>query len=221
MTDTQNVATYCRIRPYNPAIDTTKRLQARAADDNHIQLPSGDMYAFTKVFDTSNSTDDLFNDAVRPLLDHKVLNGIPSVFMVYGQYGSGKTYSMIGEDSTLGLLPLSLQYLLNESKVNNITLSAIECYGIRATKIEFFDLVAQLAAKQTIDSKEIVHSKDSKNTKISKFDHFDAFKSEGSRRLNASTASTVTITEHNALSIVLELQSVSGLKFENVFVLRF
>lgn len=85
-----------------------------------------------------DSTEGVFEDAMKPLLDYKVLEGINSIFIVYGQSGSGKSFTLIGEEGHLGVLPMSLQYLLRQDKVERIDISAIEAYGINATKIGFY-----------------------------------------------------------------------------------
>ena len=196
MTETDNVATYSRIRPYNPAIKESKILTARAVDGNKILNQNGDRedtYNFTKVFDMTDSNENVFELAIRPLLDHKILQGITSIFIVYGQSGSGKSFTLIGEDGTLGLLPMSMQYLLNQDNVERLDLSSIECYGIRSAKIGFYDLVALRNLRDKDPSK------------------FDPYKTADNSRLNFSTAETVRITLQNSLDIIVSLQSVSHL----------
>eukprot|EP01084_Bolivina_argentea_P112509 200646_1 len=127
MTETENVATYARIRPYNPAINEDKRLTARACGGNKILNQNGDnedTYNFTKVFDMKHTNDSVFSCAMKPLLDYKILQGINSIFIVYGQSGSGKSFTLIGEEGYLGLLPLSLQYLLSKDIVERIDISS-------------------------------------------------------------------------------------------------
>merc|ERR1711971_1162991 len=96
----------------------------------------------------TDSTMDLFETAMKPLLDYKILQGINSIFIVYGQSGSGKSFTLIGEEGHLGVLPLSLQYLLSQDVVERIDIASIEAYGVKATKIGFYDLVSQLTIKQ-------------------------------------------------------------------------
>eukprot|EP01084_Bolivina_argentea_P112508 200645_1 len=127
MTETENVATYARIRPYNPAINEDKRLTARAQDGNKILNSNGDKtdtYNFTRVYDMKHGTMDLFETGMKPLLEYKILQGINSIFIVYGQSGSGKSFTLIGEEGYLGLLPLSLQYLLSKDIVERIDISS-------------------------------------------------------------------------------------------------
>ncbi len=138
MTETQNVATYARIRPYNPAINEDKRLTARAEGGNKILNANGDKqdtYNFTRVYDMKHNTMDLFNTGMKPLLEHKILQGINSIFIVYGQSGSGKSFTLIGEPGHLGVLPLSLQYLLEQDNVQRVAL--IEHMALKQQKLVF------------------------------------------------------------------------------------
>eukprot|EP01084_Bolivina_argentea_P065974 120264_1 len=194
MTETDNVATYARIRPYNPAINEDKNLTARAADGNKIlnmHKDNEDTYGFTRVYDMTDNTMDLFNTGMKPLLDYKILQGINAIFIVYGQSGSGKSFTLIGEKGHLGVVPQALCYLLAQDNVQRIDISAIEAYGVKATKIGFYDLVSQLAEKQKAPEK------------------YDAFSTNDNSRLNAANAQMLEITEHNCLKIITELQQVS------------
>merc|ERR1712228_770069 len=194
MTETQNVATYSRIRPYNPAINEAKELTCRAEGDNKILNQNGsrvDSYNFTKVYGASSSTNDLFETAMKPLMDHKILKGITSIFIVYGQSGSGKSFTLIGEPGHLGLFPMSLQYLLDQESVQKIDIMAIECYGIKAAKIGFYDLVNQLKEKE-------------KNPK-----KYDAYACKDNNRLNTKNAQMINVTKENCLKLITNLQEVS------------
>merc|ERR1719361_2306207 len=86
---------------------------------------------------------------------------------------------------------MALQYLLQQDKVERIDISSIECYGIKATKIGFYDLVSQLHLQQ----------KDPKK--------FDAYSSKDNPRLNPKNAEKIEITMDNCLQIITDLQEVS------------
>jgi len=195
MTETQNVATYARIRPYNPAINEDKTQTARCLDGDKVLNKNGDnedTYNFTKVFADADTTEDVFNKGMLPLLKYKILNGITSIFIVYGQSGSGKSFTLIGEPGHLGVLPMSLNYLLDQTdKVSKIEVSSIEAYGVKSTKINFFDLVKQWNAKQ----------KDKKG--------FDPWNSPADPRVTPKNAQSIAITKDNCLQIITELQEVS------------
>ena len=138
-----------------------------------------------------DSTNTLFEDAMKPLLDYKILQGINSIFIVYGQSGSGKSFTLIGEQGHLGVLPMSLQYLLDQDVVENIKIASIEAYGIKAAKIGFYDLVSQLALKESAPKK------------------YDAYTSKDNPRLTSANAQMMDITKDNCLSIITQLQEVS------------
>eukprot|EP01084_Bolivina_argentea_P008832 16514_1 len=191
--DINNVTTYARIRPYNPAISEDRYLTART-DGTKILNKNGnneDVYNFTKVFGMEDSTETVFAEAMKPLLDYKILKGINSIFMVYGQSGSGKSYTLIGEGGRMGLLPMSLAYLLSQTdQVDTIKISGIEAYGVNANKIGFYDLVKQLKIKK-------------KQPKI-----FNAYLTKGNQ-VNVSNAQTIEITSQNSFEIITQLQEVS------------
>eukprot|EP01084_Bolivina_argentea_P130100 229697_1 len=193
MTETENVATYARIRPYNPAINEDKQLTARS-DGNKVLNKNGkheDAYNFTKAFGMEDNTETLFEEAMRPLLDYKILKGIDSIFMVYGQSGSGKSYTLIGEGGRKGLLPMSLEYLLTKTdQVETIYISGIEAYGKNANKIEFYDLVKQLKLKQKAPKT------------------FNAYLCKG-HQVSAKNAQKLQISHGNSFEIITQLQDVS------------
>ena len=197
MTEKENVATYARIRPYNPAINEDKNLTARCSEGNKILNMNGDnedQYNFTKVFGMKDNTQNLFDKAIKPLLDYKILEGINSIFIVYGQSGSGKSFSLIGEEGHLGVFPMALQYLLKQDKVKSINISSIEAYGVNASKIHFFDLVQQYNKRNNIKKKN---------------DTFDVWTSSDHPRVTPKIAETLNITKDNCLNIITELQNVS------------
>jgi len=119
------------------------------------------------------------------------LNGINSIFIVYGQSGSGKSFTLIGEPGRLGVLPLALQYLLKQDIVQRIDISSIEAYGVKAAKIGFYDLVKQLKKKWMNPHK------------------YEAFNQENDSRLNPQNAQMIQVTLDNCLSVITELQEVS------------
>eukprot|EP01083_Nonionella_stella_P083105 229643_1 len=212
MAEAQNVATYARIRPYNSAINESKHLTARAEKkDNTIlnrnkgDASNEDSYSFTRVFDMKDSTIDVFNEAIKPLLDEQILNGVNSIFIVYGQTGSGKSYTLIGEESHWGVLPMALKYLLTDckarEKVTRIDVSAIEAYGVRTVKVGLYDLVQQLQIKRK------------KKKKGKSFNPYQTEDSSGrvnvSLDSNESTAKRKEITPKNCFRVITNLQEVS------------
>lgn len=53
-------------------------------------------YRFDSAYDETVSNEELYDDAIRPLINHFFQGAKVSCF-AYGQTGSGKTYTMIGD----------------------------------------------------------------------------------------------------------------------------
>ena len=83
-------------------VDVPPRYHARA------QLSSGSMatrkvFHYDRVFGPSSTQEDVY-DSVKPLIEAAVLGYNATCFM-YGATGSGKTYTISGEDSRPGIVP--------------------------------------------------------------------------------------------------------------------
>eukprot|EP01083_Nonionella_stella_P069118 184085_1 len=203
MTDSKNVATYARIRPHNASINESKKCASRAEKNTIINRidKKEDQYEFDKVFDMKHDTPQVFDEALKPLLDYKVLEGVNSIFMVYGQTGSGKSFTLIGEETHLGVLPLAIQYLLSRTdKVQKIDLSAIEAYGIDQKKIGFYDLVQRRNEKI---------KKEKKQSKRKKGAKYDQYKSNDIPGLTSEKAKKIQMSADNCYKVITELQAVS------------
>ena len=108
-----------------------------------------DFYKFNKqIFGPKHDNHYVFQQLCKPLCDN-ILNGnrYNSMLIGYGQTGSGKTHTLLGKkqknktgkiQTTIGVLPLMIEYLQTNS--DKVSLSAIEVYGIRKTKIHYYDL---------------------------------------------------------------------------------
>jgi len=144
------VKTYCRIRPRFEGWEdkvTLKYTHEKVINNAKKQSTRQSVRTtrfFTDVFGPTANNLDIFNSMVVPMLEN-VMNGFPSVLIAYGQTGSGKTYTMLGVGSNqqAGILQYSLEWLLEKSESNSIDLTAVEVYGIHATKLEFYDLFMQ------------------------------------------------------------------------------
>ena len=72
-------------------------------------------YAFDFAFDKNSSQNLVFENSTKFLIDG-VVNGYNATVFAYGATGAGKTYTMLGNDSNPGIMPLTLRELFN--KVN-------------------------------------------------------------------------------------------------------
>jgi len=83
---------------------------------------------YSNVFSKKDTNIAVFNK-VRPLIDTVKTNNI--FIMGYGRSGSGKTYTLLGNEDNKGIIQLTVNHLLNnKSKLNikNIKLSSLELY---------------------------------------------------------------------------------------------
>ncbi|MGH0161333.1 UNVERIFIED_CONTAM: hypothetical protein FKN15_041051 [Acipenser sinensis] len=61
-----------------------------------------------RVFNTDETTDKLYQDVAQPLVVSAV-NGYNGTIFAYGQTSSGKTFTMMGNQKSLGVIPLAIQ----------------------------------------------------------------------------------------------------------------
>jgi len=99
-------------------------------------------YKFTQVYPPSVENPMVFDNLVKPLIK-RVCGGYNAVLMAYGQTGAGKTHSLLGKPKRkiLGLLPMALEYFLDDPQVVKITVKAMEAFGQMQTKIRIYDLL--------------------------------------------------------------------------------
>nr|CDI52434.1 related to kinesin [Melanopsichium pennsylvanicum 4] len=91
-------------------------------------------YAFDRVFDSTASQTDVFDETCKPLLDG-ILNGYNASVFAYGATGCGKTHTISGTPQDPGLIFLTMKELYNrihdardDSEVH-IRLSYLEIYN--------------------------------------------------------------------------------------------
>ncbi|CAM9257796.1 unnamed protein product [Lampetra planeri] len=78
---------------------------------------------------------DIYDDAVRPLVD-SVLQGFNGTIFAYGQTGTGKTYTMLGdsrEPDKKGIIPNSFQHIFT-----HISRSQNQKYLVRSSYLEIY-----------------------------------------------------------------------------------
>ncbi|XP_008192545.1 kinesin-like protein KIF11-A [Tribolium castaneum] len=140
----QPVKVYIRQRPFSEhelTINSTNVIQHMT--NNEIIIKSGlneKRYGFDRVFGEETSQKEIYNSVVAPLINC-IISGYNCTVFAYGQTGTGKTYTMIGnqainpEDSTIGLIPRAAAHLLEELEQIN---SKIE-YTVRISFIEIYN----------------------------------------------------------------------------------
>ncbi|KAK6493231.1 centromere-associated protein E-like [Huso huso] len=78
--------------------------------DKHAvcQVDGTKSFNFDRVFNTDETTDKVYQDVAQPLVVSAV-NGYNGTIFAYGQTSSGKTFTMMGSQSSLGVIPLAIQ----------------------------------------------------------------------------------------------------------------
>jgi len=78
-------------------------------------VAKNELYEFGEVFDGSRTNEDVFNAIALPIVD-KVMEGFDGTIFAYGQTSSGKTHTMMGNESFPGLIPLSVKRIFQRIK---------------------------------------------------------------------------------------------------------
>jgi len=150
------VSTYARVRCFFPDRErleravTTKtaaetggkgQLCTLASETDSVRPTTT---SFTDVLGETSTNEGAFGIICMPLLT-KVMDGYKALLIAYGQTGSGKTFTLIGAKGPgqLGLLPRSIQWLLQNDKVQKLEMKGFEAYSTGLKKIPLFDLFAE------------------------------------------------------------------------------
>ncbi|KAL1374503.1 hypothetical protein pipiens_004895 [Culex pipiens pipiens] len=78
---------------------------------------TGEPFVFDNIFDETVATRELFDRVCRPVLLAS-LNGINGTIFAYGQTSSGKTYTMMGDETEPGVVPLAAREIFREIELN-------------------------------------------------------------------------------------------------------
>jgi kinesin family protein 11 len=111
-----NVQVAVRCRPVNDREKAANRgpvVQCKQAT-NEITVIKRKTYSFDKVYGQYSEQKDLFKNTVKPVVDES-LAGYNCTIFAYGQTGTGKTYTMLGnlapEHKNAGIIPRAVQYI--------------------------------------------------------------------------------------------------------------
>lgn len=71
-----------------------------------------------RVFSDESTNYDVFDKIVKPIIDRGV-QGFNGTVFAYGQTASGKTFTMYGDQSSPGIIPLAINYMFNAMNNSN------------------------------------------------------------------------------------------------------
>lgn len=90
-------------------------------------------FSFDNVFHGPIHNSQIFNSSVKELLD-QVMAGFNGTVFAYGMTGSGKTYSMQGTQSNLGIIPLSVHAIFDHIKSD-----PLNSYVVKVSYLEIYN----------------------------------------------------------------------------------
>ncbi len=132
-TNTTNVKVYCRMRPYNKReIDLGIGHCPITMTDKTVVIRDK-KYTFDHNFNDSATQEDVFNVVGNRIIDD-FMEGYNATQFVYGQTGAGKTWTIMGQEPHIGLIPRSVSGIfqrieeLPDDWSFEITVSYLELY---------------------------------------------------------------------------------------------
>ncbi|XP_030762500.1 kinesin-like protein KIF23 isoform X2 [Sitophilus oryzae] len=113
-----SVHVYCRIRPIRQGNEPTNSIKLLSADTLSLTgigskvSRKETLYQFKHIFTAFSSQSEIFNHVAYPLLDD-LLHGKNGLLFTYGVTGSGKTYTLTGEQNNPGIMPRCIDTIFN------------------------------------------------------------------------------------------------------------
>ena len=93
----------------------------------------GSVYKFNHVFPSDSQTIEIY-DTMSSSVIQSFVNGANGTIFAYGSTGSGKTFTMMGNDDFPGIIPLAVEHIFNclfqnQSNVYKVSFSYFEIYN--------------------------------------------------------------------------------------------
>jgi kinesin family protein 22 len=132
--ESQAIQVVVRVRP-KKSIDATNNdlITCSSTSIDCVFTHSTTTFTFNAVYGETTSQLRFFNSEIRPFLD-QISPGINQTIFCYGITGAGKTFTMTGDVQTesardRGIIPRTIQYLLQKFKKIEILISICELYN--------------------------------------------------------------------------------------------
>lgn len=126
---TQNIQVFVRCRP-SEDINGTDRIDI-SPDEKEIRVNDKE-FVFDKVFGPECRQQEIYRDVVKPMID-QVVCGFNCTIFAYGPTGTGKTYTMEGQESETGIIPRSICQLIDilssKETQSSLKVSFMELYN--------------------------------------------------------------------------------------------
>uniref|UniRef100_A0A182X3P3 Kinesin motor domain-containing protein n=1 Tax=Anopheles quadriannulatus TaxID=34691 RepID=A0A182X3P3_ANOQN len=226
----QNVQVYVRVRPTNAReklirsqevveVVSNRELQLKS---NYTDSRTSKKFTFDRTFAPNSKQHEVYQAVVAPYIE-EVLSGFNCTVFAYGQTGTGKTHTMVGEeeqnlsaawedDTQTGIIPRAVNHLFDELRMTELEfsmrISYLELYNEElcdllstddTIKIRIFDDVQKKGSVIVQGLEEIpVHSKD---------DVYKLLAKGQERRKTASTLMNAQSSRsHTIFSIIVHIK---------------
>ena len=127
----ENINVYIRLKPIKDKSESNFSFDSKTITN----LKTKEIFNFDSVITPSMSNKDIFEKLIKQNLIN-LLKGINVSIFAYGQTSTGKTFTMKGEKSNEGLIPLSIKEIFNS--LNNKE-SSISKYLVKVSYIEIYN----------------------------------------------------------------------------------
>ncbi|CAG9836444.1 unnamed protein product [Diabrotica balteata] len=155
----ENVRVFIRIRPLKDKEKSSETQKTLHSDNNTISLNKNGLmktFTFCKVFDEVSQQIDLYRHVSVPIVE-QVLKGYNGTIFAYGQSGTGKTYTMVGDitdNNRKGIVPNIFSHIFAQITLANHEYS----YAVTVTYLEIYneeirDLLSDQPKKLTLKEK--------------------------------------------------------------------
>ncbi|XP_070493117.1 kinesin-like protein KIF3A [Chironomus tepperi] len=169
-------------------------------------------YGFDNVFDQDSAQIDLYVNTARPIVD-KVLEGYNGTILAYGQTGTGKTYTMVGDSDcpeSRGIIPNSFAHIFGhiaKAKENEkflVRVSYMEIYNEEVRDLLGKEINKSLEVKERSDIGVFV--KDLSGYVVHNADDLDNIMKLGNknRAVGSTLVNSVSSRSHAIFSITIE-----------------
>ncbi|XP_010215383.1 PREDICTED: centromere-associated protein E [Tinamus guttatus] len=113
MADEGAVTVCVRVRPLiarENALEDKPSLYWKSENNTITEVNGTKVFNYDRVFHSSDNTQQLYQGVAVPIVQSAV-QGYNGTIFAYGQTASGKTYTMMGNDDSVGIIPKAIQHV--------------------------------------------------------------------------------------------------------------
>ncbi|XP_012292010.2 centromere-associated protein E isoform X3 [Aotus nancymaae] len=112
------VAVCVRVRPLNSreeSLGETAQVYWKTDNNAIYQVDGSKSFNFDRVFHSNETTKNVYEELAAPIID-SAIQGYNGTIFAYGQTASGKTYTMMGSEDHLGVIPRAIHDIFQKIK---------------------------------------------------------------------------------------------------------